>query len=63
MAKSSVKYVIVQDYETGGLPDKDHEPFIDIALCEVACVVIDMEKLEVIEEYQSLFKPHTHLKR
>lgn len=58
MAKSSVKYAIVQDYETGGLPDKDHQPFIDIALCEVACVVVDMEKLEVIEEYQSLFKPH-----
>lgn len=57
MAKSSVKYVIVQDYETGGLPSKEKKPFLDIALCEVACVVVDMEKLEIIDEYQALFKP------
>lgn len=56
--KTGIKYVIVQDYETGGLPNKTLKPFIDIALCEVACVVIDMQTLSIIDEYQNLFKPH-----
>lgn len=56
--KSSIKYVIVQDYETGGLPSSTKKPFLDVPLCEVACVVVDMEKLEVIDEYQDMFKPN-----
>ena len=53
---SSVKYVIVQDYETGGLPSTKKVAFLDVPLCEVACVVVDMKKLECIDEYQSFFK-------
>lgn len=56
--KSSVKYVIVQDYETGGLPNKEMRPFLEVALCEVALVVVDMQSLTIVDEYQSLFKPH-----
>ena len=56
--KSSVKYVVVQDYETGGLPSGTKAPFLDIALCEVACVVVNMETLTIEKEYQALFKPN-----
>lgn len=56
--KSSVKYVIVQDYETGGLPDSKNRPFLDVPLCEVACVVIDMAELIIVDEYQNLFLPN-----
>lgn len=56
--KTSAKYVIVGDFETGGLPNKDKKAFLDIALCEVALCVIDMEKLEIVEEYNEIFIPH-----
>lgn len=55
---SSIKYVIVQDYETGGLPSAKKLPFLDVPVCEVACVVVDMKTLTCIDEYQSLFQPH-----
>ena len=55
--KTSVKYVIISDTETGGLPSKDRRAVFDVALLEVSCCVIDMELLEIIEEYDNLIKP------
>ena len=52
--KTSVKYVIISDTETGGLPSKDRRAVFDVALLEVSCCVIDMELLEIIEEYDNL---------
>lgn len=56
--KTNAKYVIVGDFETGGLPNKNLKAFYDVALCEVALCVIDMEKLEIIDEYNEIFAPH-----
>lgn len=57
--KSTIKYIIVSDCETGGLPGKDGKlAFYDVALAEIAAVVIDIEKMEIIEEWSRLIKPY-----
>lgn len=52
---SPLKYIIVYDYETGGLDSEINPP------TEVAMVVIDLSNLEVIEEYSQMFKPRLDL--
>jgi len=49
---------IVLDTETGGLPSKTKLATIDIALTEVAVVVIDNESLEVTHKDSWLMKPY-----
>lgn len=53
--KSSFKYAIVYDFETGGLPSKEKLPFYNIPLVEVAAVVVDMTTLTVCEEVSMIF--------
>ena len=55
---STIRYIIVGDSETGGLPDKSKQAFYDIALCEFAFVVIDIHEMKVVEEWSTLFKPY-----
>lgn len=55
--KTSSKFLICFDLETGGLPSKDKRAFLDIPLVETAMVVIDMEKLSIIEECSMIFQP------
>lgn len=57
--KSSSKYLICYDCETGSIPSKDKPAFDTIALIEIAFVVIDMEKLEICEEV-SMILPHDY---
>lgn len=56
--KTSAKYVIVGDFETGGLPNKNKRAFYDVPLCEIALCVVDLEKLEIVHEYNEIFAPH-----
>lgn len=55
--KTSCKYIIVFDLETGGLCSKDKKAFYDVPIVEFAMVVIDMEKLEVCEECSLILEP------
>lgn len=55
---STIRYIIVGDSETGGLPNKDKQAFYDIALCESAFVVIDIQEMKVVEEWSTLFRPY-----
>lgn len=55
---STIRYIIVGDSETGGLPDKSKQAFYDVALCEFAFVVIDIHEMKVVEEWSTLFKPY-----
>lgn len=48
--KTSSKYVIIFDLETGGLCSKDKLAFYDVPIVESAMVVVDMEKLEICDE-------------
>jgi DNA polymerase-3 subunit alpha (Gram-positive type) len=57
--KSSSKYLICYDCETGSIPSKDKPAFDTIALIEIAFAVIDMEKLEICEEV-SMILPHDY---
>ena len=57
--KSSSKYLICYDCETGSIPSKDKPAFDTIALIEIAFAVIDMEKLEICEEI-SMILPHDY---
>lgn len=51
--------IIVMDTETGGLPDKlKKQATIEVALTEVACVVIDNESLAITEKVSWLIKPY-----
>ncbi len=45
--KTSSKYIIFFDFETGGLPNKNARAFYEVPLVETAMVVVDMEKLEI----------------
>lgn len=54
--KTSAKYVIMFDFETGGIPNKDLRAFYDVAAIEIALVVIDLEKLSITEEKSFIFK-------
>lgn len=56
--KSKIKYLVVSDTETGGLPNKTKRAFWDVALCEVAFVVVDCVELRCIDEYSALIKPY-----
>lgn len=57
--KSTIKYIIVSDTETGGIPGKDGElAFYDVALAEIAAVVIDIEKMEIVEKWSRIIKPY-----
>lgn len=62
--KTSVNYVIVADTETGGLPCKASKgkpaklAFNDIALCEVAFVVVDTIGLQIVDEYNAILAPY-----
>ena len=58
MAKSRIKYVIAMDTETGGLPNKNKLAFVDVALTEIAFVVIDMESLQIVDEISWLIQPN-----
>jgi len=48
---------IVIDVETGGLPSKIKKAVFDIALTEIALVVVSKE-LEIIDQYSWLIKPY-----
>lgn len=50
--------IIAIDTETGGLPSKEKDATIDIALTEIAVIVIDSESLEIIQEDSWLIKPY-----
>lgn len=61
---TSVKYMCIADTETGGIPSKggkgkpEKKAFYDVALCEVAVVVIDCVNLKIVEEYDEIIKPY-----
>ena len=57
MIKSPYQNYIVTDCETGGLPGKTSAAFDDIALTEIAIVVVN-SKLEQVEEFSWLIKPY-----
>lgn len=62
--KTTANYIIVADTETGGLPCKaskgkpEKKAFFDVALCEVALVVIDLNSLKIVSEYEALIQPY-----
>ena len=47
--------MIVYDFETGGLPSKEKQAFLDIPLVEMAMSCIDMKKLEIIDRAEMIF--------
>lgn len=53
--KTSCKYIIVADWETGGLPNKTAKAFYDVPVVEWAMVCVDLEKLEIIDQYEAIF--------
>lgn len=55
---TSVKYIVMADTETGGLPNKDNKAFLDVALIEVACVVVDCINLTIVDRYSNIIKPY-----
>ena len=50
--KSSIRKVAVYDLETGGLKLDLHP------ITEIAIVIVDMEELEIVDEYSSMIKPY-----
>lgn len=53
--------IIVTDIETGGLPAKlKKKAVFDVALTEIAFVVIDNVSLEIIDQTSVLFRPYKH---
>jgi len=58
MATTQAPYIIFEDVETGGLPPRDGVAFDQCALTELASVVIDVVKLEIVEEKNWLIKPY-----
>lgn len=50
--KSPIRTAFVYDLETGGLKHDKH------AITEIAIVVVDMESLQIVEEYSNLIKPY-----
>ena len=56
--KSSIKYVIVADLETGGLPSKESRPFYEIPIIEIAMVIVDIETLLVVDKFTQIVKPY-----
>lgn len=64
MAKSNLRYIVVSDTETSGLPRKaskdkpELKAFHDILLVEVAAVVIDIWEMKIVDEYDAIIKPY-----
>lgn len=58
MAKSLLRYIVVSDTETSGLPSKEKEVYKDILLIELAAVVIDIWEMKIVEEFDALIKPY-----
>lgn len=62
--KSSLRYVIVSDTETSGLPSKGGKgkpallAYHDILLVEIAAVVVDIHEMKIVEEYDAIIKPY-----
>lgn len=54
--KTSSKYVICFDIESGGLMSKDKPAFDAIALIEIALVVVNMETLSIAEKRSYIFE-------
>ena len=54
--KTQANYIIMFDFETGGLPSKDTRAFYDIAAIEIALVVIDLRTLSIVEEKSFIFE-------
>lgn len=54
--KTSAKYGIVFDLETGDLISEKKRAFYDAAAIEIALVVVDFEKLSIVEEKSFIFK-------
>lgn len=52
--KTSAKYIIVADWETGGLPNSKQKAFFDVPAVEWAMSCIDLEKLEIIDRYSAI---------
>ncbi len=57
MAKSRIQDYLVMDTETGGLPSKTKFGTLDIALCEVAMVMVSPE-LKIVGKGSFLIKPY-----
>lgn len=64
MAQANLRYVIVSDTETSGLPSKggkgkpEVKAFWDILLVEVAAVVVDLFEMKIVKEYDAIIKPY-----
>lgn len=56
--KSSLKYVMVLDVETGSLINSKVRAVYDAALIEMAVAVVNMETLEIEEEVSWILKPY-----
>lgn len=53
--------IIVTDVETGGLPSKlKKQAVFDVALTEIAFVVVDNMSLDIIDQKSILFRPYKH---
>lgn len=54
--KSSCRYIICFDLETGGLPNKTSQAFLDVPMVETAMVVIDLETLSIVEKVSAILQ-------
>jgi DNA polymerase III alpha subunit (gram-positive type) len=53
--KTACNFVIVYDFETGGLPSKEKLPFLNIPIVELAMSAIDMTTLEIVDRVDMIF--------
>lgn len=53
--KTSCNYVIVYDFETGGLPNSNSRAFYDVPCVEIAMSCIDLKSLEIINQKDMIF--------
>lgn len=58
MKKSRIQSYLVLDVETGGIPKGVELAVLDVAITEIALVMVSPE-LEIIGEYSSLIKPYS----
>lgn len=52
--KTSAKYIIVADWETGGLPNSKQRAFFDVPAVEWAMSCVDLQTLEIIDQYSAI---------
>ena len=52
--KTSAKYIIVADWETGGLPNSKQRAFFDVPAVEWAMSCVDLQILEIIDQYSAI---------